>query len=425
MACQPLAGAGARGLFASTGGRDLVSQELLKKIRQDPKNLSTYLLDAQSAIEAIEKKANGYDPAKVLDAAKDVYNQLLRNTSRYELKTGFDFFDEAVGGIPRKGLFGTIPGKSHHGKSVWMDNLINGLIETNNDIIVVLHTVDDPQVMRVQRLLGARTGIASKFWRSSGYFLHDPKGKEEAPENFEARFNEAWDWYFSMMKEERLIVVDSSTLAPDLMTLRAFLADIQRRHPGKTIIFFGDNFHLYDLQTQETGEQKISKMSVFVTTEIIGGLGLSAIFTVEIPKNDFEPGHRPSYQNLKGTGRLTFDSKVNMTIYSQTQDWVSRPDKQFLYWESDKHQEEQSNGDGITCMAPTRLPIVEVIIDKNKINGVTKTIFYRMDKFSGRMEECSAVEQQSCADMLLEAANKSSSICRITAAITKMSEASS
>lgn len=416
MACQPPAGASARGWFASTGGRDLVSQELLKKIRHDPTNLSTYLLDAQSAMTAIDKKANGYDPAKVLGAAKDVYNQLLRNISKYELKTGFDFFDEATGGIPRKGLFGTIPGKSHHGKSVWMDNLILGLIDKNPDIIVVLHTVDDPQIMRVQRLLGARTGIASRFWRSSGYFLHE--GKNEAPEGFEDCFNEAWDWYFSMMKEERLIVVDSSTLAPDLMTLKAFLADIQRRHPGKTIIFFGDNFHLYDLQTQETGEQKISKMSVFVTTEIIGGLGLSAIFTVEIPKNDFESGHRPSYQNLKGTGRLTFDSKVNMTIYSQTQDWVSRPDKQFLYWESDKHQEVQSNGDGITCMAPIRLPIVEVIIDKNKINGVTKTIFFRMDQFSGQMTECSAVEQQGCADLLLETAPQSSSICRVTAAIT-------
>ena len=106
-----------------TGGRDLVSQELLKKIRHDPTNLSTYLLDAQSAIEAIDKKAIGYDPVRVLEAAKDVYNQLLRNTSKYELKTGFEFFDEATGGIPRKGLFGTIPGKSHHGKSVWMDNL--------------------------------------------------------------------------------------------------------------------------------------------------------------------------------------------------------------------------------------------------------------------------------------------------------------
>jgi hypothetical protein len=193
-------------------------------------------------------------------------------------------------------------------------------------------------------------------------------------------------------------------LTPDLMTLRGFLADIQRRHPGKTVVFFGDNFHLYDLQTQETVEQKISKMSVFVTTHIIGELGLSAIFTVEIPKNDFEPGHRPSYQNLKGTGRLTFDSKVNMTVYSQTQDWVSRPDKQLLYWESPLYQEEETNGDNITCMAPIRLPIVEIIIDKNKINGVTKTIFFRMDKFSGQMKECGSAEQDTCRDKLVAAA---------------------
>ena len=114
-----------------------------------------------------------------------------------------------------------------------------------------------------------------------------------------------------------------------------------------------------------------------------------------------------------------------MTVYSQTQDWVSRPDKQLLYWESPLYQEEETNGDNITCMAPIRLPIVEVIIDKNKINGVTKTIFFRMDKFSGQMKECSAVEQQSCTDMLLEAAHQSSSICRITAAITNNLPASS
>ena len=44
--------------------------------------------------QAIDKKANGYDPAKVLGAAKDVHDQLLRNNTKYELKTGFDFFDE-------------------------------------------------------------------------------------------------------------------------------------------------------------------------------------------------------------------------------------------------------------------------------------------------------------------------------------------
>ena len=103
------------------------------------------------------------------------------------------------------------------------------------------------------------------------------------------------------------------------MTVRACLADVQRRHPGKTIVF-GDNFHLYDLQSEETGEAKKQDVGVRDHAEIIGALGLSAIFTVEISGNDFELGHRPSYQNLKGTGRLTFDSKVNMTVYSQMQD---------------------------------------------------------------------------------------------------------
>jgi hypothetical protein len=186
--------------------------------------------------------------------------------------------------------------------------------------------------------------------------------------------------------------------------VKAWVSALQQKNPDKTIVFFGDNFHLYNMPTEETGEGKLSAMSVFVTTELIATLGISMIFTVEIPKNSFEAGVRPSYQNIKGTGRLTFDAKVDMVAYNQLQDFVARPDKALLYWESDKYMETITNPDMITCMQSIKMPIVEIIVDKNKISGVTKTIFYRLDKFSGQMEECSDAEQITCAEKLCTAA---------------------
>lgn len=382
--------------------RALVGNDLMSNVRKDPKRVGTHILKAQAKLDSIEKRAKGCDVKAVIDAAKGVQEHQLANVSNMEMRTGFPLFDKLIGGVPRKGLFGTMPGKSHHGKSIWMDNLINGMIDNNEDLIVVLHSVDDAMEQRVQRIFGARTGIPSEYWRSAGYYLHDPKGQSEAPADFERIYTETWDWYLRMMADERLIAVDSGVLANDLQVLKIFIAELQRKHPGKSIIVFGDNFHLYDLATEETGEAKISAMSVYVTTELIAGLGISAIFTVEIPKGQFEIGLRPSYQNLKGTGRLTFDSKLNMTVYNQLQDFTgpAAAHKVALWWESDKYMESQTDEAGIICMAPVKLPIIEIIVDKNKISGRKRTLFYRLDDRSGVMTECTEAEQISMAEKL-------------------------
>jgi hypothetical protein len=66
--------------------------------------------------------------------------------------------------------------------------------------------------------------------------------------------------------------------------------------------------------------------------------------------------------------------------------------------------ETVTNQDGVQARIAIRKPIVEVIVDKNKITGTKGTIFYRLEDKSGRMVECSDREQQEYRSKLAEAA---------------------
>jgi hypothetical protein len=55
--------------------------------------------------------------------------------------------------------------------------------------------------------------------------------------------------------------------------------------------------------------------------------------------------------------------------------------------------EETIDPSGATAMSEKVLPIIEAIIDKNKVTGLVKTIYYRLEPMSGVLEECSSLEQ--------------------------------
>jgi hypothetical protein len=126
------------------------------------------------------------------------------------------------------------------------------------------------------------------------------------------------------------------------------------------------------------------------------------MFTMELPKDTLRAGIRPKYTDSKNSGGISFDSKVNMNIYQELQDLG---DESTLIWKSPDYMQEVTAPDGTPQMVERPLPIVEVIVDKNKVTGQVKTIFYRLEPMCGRVEECSELEQISL-QTALETAKK-------------------
>ena len=62
-------------------------------------------------------------------------------------------------------------------------------------------------------------------------------------------------------------------------------------------------------------------------------------------------------------------------------------DEAQIFWEDIEHQQMVQTA-GIEAMENTRMPILEIIVDKNKISGFKGTLFFKMWPLSGHLEEC-------------------------------------
>jgi PAS domain-containing protein len=363
--------------------RHLIAMSASKALAKDPRSIETILSAAAAQLEVIEHRKVGYDPTVVLKHVRNTFEKMEAAVDMNELLTGYHVFDSVMGGIPKEGVMISVPGKPHHGKSIWFDNIIIGVLRNNPNAQVMLHHVDDAALLRMPRLLGVMSGIASRRIMKAGASMAALGG-----EKFEELYGKAKTELDGWVEGERLILADQSILDSDLTSLDRWVKQIRRRHPDKNMLVIGDNFHLFNLPGFEEGENKVREMSKFIS-----GMptrhGLTTLFSMEIPKDILKPGVRPRYTDSKNSGGIAFDSKVNMNVYQDLQDFNDSS----LTWKSSEYMERIIGPNNEEILAEKSMPIVEVIIDKNKVTGERKTIYYRLEPASGRMEECTEAEQ--------------------------------
>lgn len=355
----------------------------IKALQQSPKAVDAILASTQVKLDSVAGAKIGYNPVFNQKAFDLTVTKVETKTSTDELLTGFPVFDGLMGGIPKEGVMISVPGKPHHGKSIWMDNLIVRLLDHNPTLQVFLHHVDDAALLRIPRLLGVMSGLSSRDIANAGASL--ASGDAE----FEERYTTAREKMRGWITDERLILADQSMLVGDLIAHERWIKEIRRRNSRGPFVSIGDNFHLFDLPGMEPGEGKVREMSKFISS-LPTKHGITTMFSMELPKDILRPGIRPKYTDSKNSGGIAFDSKVNMGIFQELQDLK---EESMLTWKSADHMMQIVDPSGHIMMAEKTLPIVEVIVDKNKQTGAKKAICFRLEPMSGRMEECSVSEQ--------------------------------
>ena len=373
--------------------RKAIVSQMVKAVQQNPSSANLIIANAQTKLESVGGSRIGYDAAARLKVLDQAFEKMDDATDMFELVTGYPIFDGLMGGIPKEGAMVSIPGAPHHGKSIFLDNLIVGMLEHNSNAQIFLHHVDDATMLRLPRLMGAMTGISSRDIQKAGasMALYGPE--------FEEKLRKAQAKIREWVRDERLIMADQASLTNDLAAHERWIRDIRRAHPKSHMIAVGDNFHLFDMPGMEPGEGKMREMSKFIANLPVKH-GITSMFTMELPKEFLRPGVRPKYTDSKGSGGIAFDSKVNMGIY---QDLQSQGNDSDMVWTSLDQMEEVVDPSRAPGMAPKRLPIVEVIVDKNKVTGRKKTIFFELEPLSGKMTECTPV-QQSALQLRLDTA---------------------
>jgi DNA primase len=376
--------------------RATLAAQTVKALQQNPKAMESILATAATRLESIAESRTGYDVQVNVKAYLSTIDKMETSTDMFELVTGYPIFDSLMGGIPKEGVMMSVPGKPHHGKSIGIDNMIINALELNPKLQVMLHHVDDAALLRVPRLLGIMSGLSSRLISKAGAGLAGDFGPE-----FEERYRKAVDKLTEYIKDERLILADQATLVNSLTAHERWIKEIRRRNPGGHFISVGDNFHLFDMPGMDPGEGKVREMSKFISN-LPTKHGITTIFTMELPKDILKPGTRPKYTDSKNSGGIAFDSKVNMNVYQELQDLG---DESQLSWRSSQHMQQIITPDGSPAVVEKVLPIVELIIDKNKVTGEKRTIFFRLEPMSGRMEECSE-QEQTALQLVLESSKK-------------------
>jgi DNA primase len=364
--------------------RIAIAQQTIKALQQNPKAMDSILATAMTRYDQVAESRMGYDAQSNLKAYRNTIDKMEASTDMFELVTGYTTFDMLMGGIPKEGVMISSPGKPHHGKSIWYDNLIVATLRLNPGLQILLHHVDDPALLRIPRLLGIMSGLSSRSIAKAGASLSNSFGSE-----FEERYRKAENELTGWIKDERLILADQSMLSNSLTAHERWIKEIRRRNSKGSFISIGDNFHLFDMPGMDPGEGKVREMSRFISN-LPTKHGITTMFTMELPKEALRAGVRPKYTDSKNSGGISFDSKVNMNVYQELQDLE---DGSVMTWRSSDHMEEVIGPDGRPSMVERVMPIVEINVDKNKVTGEKKTIFFRLEPMSGQMQECTPAEQ--------------------------------
>ena len=264
--------------------------------------------------------------------------------------------------------------------------------------MVVFHTADDSLYERQSRILGSRFNIPSELFETPTYYLAHPElAREKGVEDFEQVLSRARQWLRRLFEEERLIVADINGIAPSFPALGRYVTDIRKKFPEKNIIVLEDNFHLLEMPGfgKDAGEAKIAAASHFMK-QLCTGQQVTVLATMELPKSALERGKRPYYTNVKGTGAIQYDVNANWGCHN---DMADLGDEVMIVWEDHEHQQAVQSA-GVDYMESTKMPILEVIVDKNKISGFKGTLFFKMWPLSGRIEECSPDEMERYEEFL-------------------------
>jgi len=241
------------------------------------------------------------------------------------------------------------------------------IVQANEDAAVFYMSIDDNTDLLATKILAVRSGLSTTQIKNY---------KELKGEN-QAKFDEAMSFLKSI--KDRYVVADSSQ-GNTINHLEAHMKFFVNSYPKHKKLFLLDNFHkLNMLSNTDKKMDAISDTSSQI--KLAGQLyDLSIIATVELRKLESEVS-RPTRQDMQGSNKLDYDADVIALVHNDRQ--VNR-ESVFVH-----HDIKDDKGTQIA------MPIIEVNVCKNKINGKDGYIGYKFNTVSMNMSEMSGEQYGS------------------------------
>ena len=201
-----------------------LGERLSQQLKKSPKNAVSIIEGAAVDLERMKTPTRGVTTQSILECVDTVFGNFETRTEEVGLKTGWPLFDRQFGGMPIGAAFVTMPGKANQGKTSVLCNLAVRTVDSNEDAIVLFHTVDDDLRMFLARICGIKYGYASKYFQFAGKYI-----KED--EQFRQVFFESKEWLREVIGAERFIPADVTMLPQTMNAYEAKIRSLRTAYP--------------------------------------------------------------------------------------------------------------------------------------------------------------------------------------------------
>jgi len=258
--------------------------------------------------------------------------------------TGLTSLDDRFGGIPRKEAWIMIAGDGSAGKTALAQNLGLQVALRNEDVAVLLFTIDDTRSQAVPRLIAQICELQIKW------VTQPQRYAEVTPKRNEA-MRKAFDTLREMARTGRFDIKDASQ-GSSITFAERWIEAVRETYPGRPILFILDSFH----RLREDGPSKQAERERLEHySSRVAGLakqrGVTVISTMELRKREY-PTTRPRIEDLKGTKQLEYDANVVILVHNEMHAKPDDPNAQHWIDEDDRQK-----------------PILQCWIHKNKLTG--------------------------------------------------------
>lgn len=323
------------------------------------KNVGAFLEDLESlgcAATDIRQKFSASDHNK--HETMEFLDELKSHIEKTEgqllgFDSGFQQLNEAFLGIPWSGRMIGLCGEPSSGKSSFMHQLIHNLIRKNEDILVLLLTIDDNRTAVMPRLISIDSGLTTQQVKQPSTLSPEQK----------SLLDTSWTSLKNYVRGNRLDIRDSGH-GNTLDYFESWIRYAKQQNPNRKILAMLDNFH--KLAGVGSDERQIYKRASARIQELKTEYDITFICTMELIKTYGKEG-RPD--DIAETKKILYDADAVIHINS---DW-----------------QRTLTDSGLTWTDPTgnQKPIIRIRTWKNKIHGLLPTIWYDMDPDNSRFVE--------------------------------------
>ena len=268
-------------------------------------------------------------------------------------RTGYEYLDKAISGIPKQDAMITFAGDANVGKTGYMFELALRLARYNENIMVLFMTIDDSRQQAIARLVALEGGLRINQ-------VSHPIQNTVTEEDRE-KLRTGWGNIKHLIDNNRFSIKDNSH-GDTLDFAEGWIRWAKAAHPDREICFFLDNFH--KLGDERGADERIRfKHASSRIHGMKNKLNITAICTMELRKMiGGTAATRPQLQDISESKQMEYDNNLIGMVYS---DLHARREEAKVYWE------EEVNG------AAARKPIFEIEIQKNKISDFKDILYYK------------------------------------------------